>query len=84
MVATVYADEGPTAKRIRPRAQGRAYRIRKRTTHITVVVEPSGSRRSIGTVGSFAACVGRQGRDRSGGYSAAAEVQATSPATEAL
>jgi large subunit ribosomal protein L22 len=39
VVATVYADEGPTAKRIRPRAQGRAYRIRKRTTHITVVVE---------------------------------------------
>jgi large subunit ribosomal protein L22 len=39
VVATVFADEGPTAKRIRPRAQGRAYRIRKRTTHITVVVE---------------------------------------------
>ena len=39
VVATVYADEGPTAKRIRPRAQGRAYRSRKRTTHITVVVE---------------------------------------------
>jgi large subunit ribosomal protein L22 len=39
VVATVYADEGPTAKRIRPRAQGRAFRIRKRTSHITVVVE---------------------------------------------
>ena len=39
VVATVYADEGPTAKRIRPRAQGRAYRIRKRTTHVTVIVE---------------------------------------------
>ena len=39
VVASVYADEGPTAKRIRPRAQGRAYRIRKRTSHITVVVE---------------------------------------------
>jgi large subunit ribosomal protein L22 len=47
VVATVYADEGPTAKRIRPRAQGRAYRIRKRTTHITVIVEsrpPRGAR----------------------------------------
>ncbi len=39
VVATVYADGGPTAKRIRPRAQGRAFRIRKRTSHITVVVE---------------------------------------------
>jgi large subunit ribosomal protein L22 len=39
IVATVTADGGPTAKRIRPRAQGRAYRIRKRTSHITVIVE---------------------------------------------
>ncbi|BCO37583.1 50S ribosomal protein L22 [Mycobacterium heckeshornense] len=39
VVATVYADNGPTAKRIRPRAQGRAFRIRRRTSHITVVVE---------------------------------------------
>src|SRR4249919_2285705 len=39
VVATVMADEGPTAKRIRPRAQGRAFRIRKRTSHITVIVE---------------------------------------------
>jgi large subunit ribosomal protein L22 len=48
VVAAVFADEGPTAKRIRPRAQGRAYRIRKRTSHITVVVEsrPSKDQRS--------------------------------------
>jgi large subunit ribosomal protein L22 len=39
VVATVHADDGPTAKRIRPRAQGRAFRIRRRTSHITVVVE---------------------------------------------
>jgi large subunit ribosomal protein L22 len=39
VVATVYADGGPTAKRIRPRAQGRAFRIRRRTSHITVIVE---------------------------------------------
>jgi large subunit ribosomal protein L22 len=39
VVATLFADGGPTAKRIRPRAQGRAYRIRKRTSHITVIVE---------------------------------------------
>jgi len=39
VVQAAYADEGPTLKRIRPRAQGRAYRIRKRTSHITVEVE---------------------------------------------
>ena len=37
-VDVAIADEGPTLKRIRPRAQGRAYRIRKRTSHITVEV----------------------------------------------
>lgn len=37
-VAEAYVDEGPTMKRFRPRAQGRAYRINKRTSHITVVV----------------------------------------------
>ena len=44
VVATIHADEGPTAKRIRPRAQGRAFRIRKRTSHITVIVESRPSR----------------------------------------
>jgi large subunit ribosomal protein L22 len=39
VIAQAYVDEGPTLKRFRPRAQGRAYRIRKRTSHITVVVE---------------------------------------------
>ncbi|MCL2594306.1 MAG: 50S ribosomal protein L22 [Promicromonosporaceae bacterium] len=37
-ISTAYADEGPTMKRFRPRAQGRASRILKRTSHITVVV----------------------------------------------
>lgn len=37
-VAEAYADEGPTLKRYRPRARGRATRIRKRTSHITIVV----------------------------------------------
>ncbi|OCA93436.1 50S ribosomal protein L22 [Actinobaculum suis] len=37
-VTEAYADEGPTMKRIRPRARGRANRILKRTSHITVVV----------------------------------------------
>jgi large subunit ribosomal protein L22 len=38
-VASAYADGGPTLKRFMPRAQGRAYQIRKRTCHIHVVVE---------------------------------------------
>jgi large subunit ribosomal protein L22 len=39
LVSAAYVDEGPTMKRFRPRAQGRAYRIRKRTCHITIEVE---------------------------------------------
>jgi large subunit ribosomal protein L22 len=37
-VSRAWVDEGPTLKRFRPRAQGRGYRINKRTSHITVVV----------------------------------------------
>ncbi|MGH3846469.1 MAG: 50S ribosomal protein L22, partial [Pseudonocardiaceae bacterium] len=39
VVSGAFVDEGPTLKRFRPRAQGRAYRIRKRTSHITVELE---------------------------------------------
>ncbi|MBR1506506.1 MAG: 50S ribosomal protein L22 [Eubacterium sp.] len=38
-VAECFANKGPTMKRIHPRAQGRAYRIEKRTSHITVVLD---------------------------------------------
>ena len=38
-VAACYADKGPTMKRVRPRAQGRAYRIEKQMSHITIVLD---------------------------------------------
>ena len=37
-ITEAFVDEGPTMKRFQPRAQGRAYRINKRTSHITVIV----------------------------------------------
>jgi large subunit ribosomal protein L22 len=43
VVSAAFVDEGPTLKRIRPRAQGRAYRINKRTSHITVEVSEVGA-----------------------------------------
>ena len=38
-IAECYANKGPTMKRVRPRAQGRAYRIEKRMSHITIVLD---------------------------------------------
>jgi large subunit ribosomal protein L22 len=40
VVTKAMVDEGPTLKRFRPRAQGRAFRINKRTSHMTLVVQP--------------------------------------------
>jgi large subunit ribosomal protein L22 len=40
LISQAYADQGPTLKRYRPRAQGRAYQIRKPTCHITIAVAP--------------------------------------------
>jgi large subunit ribosomal protein L22 len=78
VVASVYADEGPTAKRIRPRAQGRAYRIRKRTSHITVIVESRPSRSDRGASASSA-----RARRAQGSKAAATAPAKKAPATKA-
>ena len=52
VVSNAQVDEGPTMKRWRPRAQGRATRINKRTSHITLVVQPADSVSAKTTGGS--------------------------------
>src|SRR3954449_1848117 len=79
VVAAVYADEGPTAKRIRPRAQGRAFRIRKRTSHITVVVE---SRPARGERAGQSAGTARARRAQGSKAAAAKKAPATKAAAE--
>jgi large subunit ribosomal protein L22 len=51
IVARAFVDEGPTLQRWRPRALGRATRVRKRTSHITVVVETAGEVSGVGAEG---------------------------------
>jgi large subunit ribosomal protein L22 len=64
-VQTAYVDEGPTLKRFRPRAQGRAYRVLKRTSHITVVVESRAAAAPAGrTAGRSGARSTPKGRTR--------------------
>ena len=45
MVSRAWVDEGPTLKRFRPRAYGRATRVRKRTAHVTLVLQTMGEER---------------------------------------
>ena len=82
VVATVFADEGPTAKRIRPRAQGRAFRIRRRTSHITVVVESRPSKQQRATDrATQSASAARALRAQASKAAAAKKAPAASPAT---
>ena len=80
VVASVYADDGPTAKRIRPRAQGRAFRIRRRTSHITVVVE---SRPTKDVRGSQSASATRARRAQASKAAAKKAPATKAPATKA-
>lgn len=83
VVATVYADGGPTAKRIRPRAQGRAFRIRKRTSHITVIVESRPSREGgRGGLTASSASAARSRRAQGSKAAAAKKAPATKAAAE--
>ncbi|MCV7383375.1 50S ribosomal protein L22 [Mycolicibacter longobardus] len=88
VVATVYADEGPTAKRIKPRAQGRAYRIRRRTSHITVVVESrpvkgGGSAQSAGATRARRAQASKAASEKGSAQSAAKKAPAAKTAEKA-
>jgi large subunit ribosomal protein L22 len=83
VVATVYADEGPTAKRIRPRAQGRAYRIRKRTSHITVIVESRPPREGAGKSASASAARARRAEGSKAASKAPAKKAPAKKAAEA-
>jgi len=78
VVATVHADDGPTAKRIRPRAQGRAFRIRRRTSHITVVVESRPTKDARGSQSASAA----RARRAQASKAAAAKAPATKATAE--
>ncbi|MDT5021161.1 MAG: large subunit ribosomal protein [Mycobacterium sp.] len=84
VVATVYADDGPTAKRIRPRAQGRAFRIRRRTSHITVIVESRPSKDGRGSQSASATRARRAQASKAAGTAPAKKASAAkAPAKKA-
>jgi large subunit ribosomal protein L22 len=73
-VLACFADEGPTLRRFRPRARGRATRIRKRSCHITVIVSRMSDER-LEVVQAREASVGRGGRPTSSAASRRARVE---------
>ncbi|MCC6485499.1 MAG: 50S ribosomal protein L22 [Armatimonadetes bacterium] len=91
-VGGCFADGGPTLKRIQPRAMGRAYRIIKRTSHVTVIVEEAEVRRArrlARTVTKADAASRRRSRAAQSGTvatagAAAAKAEQEAPQTEAM
>jgi len=66
VVSRAWVDEGPTLKRFRPRAQGRGYRINKRTSHITVIVSDAGGSNTVAPrSGASSSRTSRSGSPRS-------------------
>jgi large subunit ribosomal protein L22 len=82
-VSACYADEGPTLKRWRPRARGRATRIRKRTCHITIIVSRMSPKLLEQRQARTAAAVGRGGVRRDAAEARRARVAKSKAAAEA-
>jgi len=83
LVREAYVDEGPTLRRFRPRAQGRAYRIRKRTCHITIALESVQAARPTRTRKAADAPAKKAATKKAAPAKAAKATEAAEPTAEA-
>src|SRR4051794_17730915 len=87
LVSEAFVDEGPTLKRFRPRARGRAYRTRKRTCPITIAVESvvtGGNRRGLTVPGRAAAAKATPAKATTAKATTAAEAEPETTETEVV